>query len=96
MRQDNNEALFVSKNKPYNRLKPSAVRAVLHELEEETGTYIHPHKFRRTLATRLLERGMKIENIQRILGHEKIETTLIYCNVSQIDVKYEYSKFGTF
>lgn len=95
-RKDNNEALFVSKNKPYNRLKPSAVRSVLHDLEKETGTYIHPHKFRRTLATRLLERGMKIENIQRILGHEKIETTLIYCNVSQIDVKYEYSKFGTF
>lgn len=95
-REDNNEALFVSKNKPYSRLKPSAVRSVLHDLEKETGTYIHPHKFRRTLATRLLERGMKIENIQRILGHEKIETTLIYCNVSQIDVKYEYSKFGTF
>lgn len=95
-RQDNNPALFVSKNKPYNRLKPSAVRTVLHQLEEETGAYIHPHKFRRTLATRLLERGMKIEHIQKILGHEKIETTLIYCSVSQRDVKYEYSKFGTF
>ena len=95
-RADDNLSLFVSKNKPYNRLKPSAVRAVLHELEEETKTYIHPHKFRRTLATRLLERGMKIEHIQKILGHEKIETTLIYCSVSQTDVKYEYSKFGTF
>lgn len=95
-RTDSNSALFVSKNKPHNRLKPSAVRSVLHELEKETGTYIHPHKFRRTLATRLLERGMKIEHIQKILGHEKIETTLIYCSVSQRDVKYEYSKFGTF
>lgn len=95
-REDNNPALFVSKNKPYNRLKPGAVRSILHELEKETGTYIHPHKFRRTLATRLLERGMKIEHIQKILGHEKIETTLIYCSVSQRDVKYEYSKFGTF
>ena len=95
-RTDNNPSLFVSKNKPYGRLKPGAIRGVLHELEEETGSYIHPHKFRRTLATRLLERGMKIEHIQKILGHEKIETTLIYCNVSQKDVKYEYSKFGTF
>lgn len=95
-REDNNPALFVSKNKPYNRLKPGAVRSVLHELEKETGTYIHPHKFRRTLATRLLERGMKIEHIQKILGHEKIETTLIYCSVSQKDVQYEYAKFGTF
>lgn len=95
-REDNNPALFVSKNKPYNRLKPGAVRSVLHELEKETGTYIHPHKFRRTLATRLLERGMKIEHIQKILGHEKIETTLIYCSVSQTDVKYEYAKYGTF
>ena len=95
-RTDDNPSLFVSKNKPYNRLKPGAVRNVLHELEQATGTYIHPHKFRRTLATRLLERGMKIEHIQKILGHEKIETTLIYCSVSQTDVKYEYTKFGTF
>lgn len=95
-RQDDNPSLFVSKNKPYNCLKPSAVRSVLHELEKETETYIHPHKFRRTLATRLLERGMKIEHIQKILGHEKIETTLIYCSVSQKDVKYEYAKYGTF
>ena len=95
-RTDNNPALFVSKIKPHNRLKPSAVRDVLHKLEEETGTYIHPHKFRRTLATRLLERGMKIEHIQKILGHEKIETTLIYCSVSQKDVQYEYAKYGTF
>lgn len=95
-RTDDNPSLFVSKNKPYNRLKPSAVRSILHELEQETGAYIHPHKFRRTLATRLLERGMKIEHIQKILGHEKIETTLIYCSVSQTDVKYEYTKYGTF
>lgn len=95
-RTDDNPSLFVGKNKPYNRLKPSAVRAILHELEQETGAYIHPHKFRRTLATRLLERGMKIEHIQKILGHEKIETTLIYCSVSQKDVQYEYAKYGTF
>ena len=55
---------------------------------------VHPHRFRRTLATRLLERGMPIEQVQAILGHSKMDTTLIYAKVSQTGVKLNHGKYA--
>ena len=78
-RTDGNETLFVSLNKPHNRLTESGVELRLREMGKKLGVEkVHPHKFRRTMATRAIEKGMPIEQVQKILGHEKIDTTLRY------------------
>ena len=93
-RVDQEPALFVSRNYPYNRLKKGGVEHMLKKIEEKTGIQsIHPHRFRRTLATNLLDKGMSLEQVQRILGHKKIETTLIYANVNQSVTKMNHQKF---
>ena len=93
-RVDQEPALFVSRNYPYNRLKKGGVEHMLKKIEEKTGIQrIHPHRFRRTLATNLLDKGMNLEQVQRILGHKKIETTLIYANVNQSVTKMNHQKF---
>ena len=90
-RVDQEPALFVSRNYPYNRLKKGGVEHMLKKIEEKTGIQsIHPHRFRRTLATNLLDKGMSLEQVQRILGHKKIATTLIYANVNQSVTKLIY------
>lgn len=67
---------------------------MLKEIEEKTGIQnIHPHRFRRTLATNLLDKGMPLEQVQRILGYKKIETTLIYANVNQQMTRMNHQKF---
>lgn len=93
-RDDRESALFVSKHEPHERLKKGGVRHMLKEIEEKTGIQnIHPHRFRRTLATNLLDKGMPLEQVQRILGHKKIETTLIYANVNQQMTRMNHQKF---
>lgn len=92
-RNDNNPALFVSMLKPYNRLKISGVEIRLRKLGRKIDiTKVHPHKFRRTLATRAIDKGMPIEQVQRLLGHSKIDTTMQYAMVDQENVKLSHRK----
>lgn len=95
-RHDRNPALFVASHAPYHRITKSGVEYILKEIEKASGvTDIHPHRFRRTLATRLLNKGVPIEQVQRILGHSKIETTLIYAQVNQQEVKLNHRKYSS-
>ncbi len=93
-RKDNNEALFVSLLAPYNRLLISGVEIRLREIGKKTKiSKVHPHKFRRTLATMAIDKGMPIEQVQHLLGHQSIDTTLQYAMVNQINVKNSCKKF---
>ena len=93
-RTDNNEALFVSKLKPYNRLQISGVEILLRKIGKKIGiTRVHPHKFRRTLATNAIDKGMPVEQVQKLLGHSKIETTMQYAMVDQNNVRNSYRKY---
>ena len=93
-RKDSDAALFVSLSKPNNRLTISGVENRLRELGRTAKVgRIHPHKFRRTLATMAIDKGMPIEQVQRLLGHCKIDTTLHYAMVNQNNVKIAHRKF---
>lgn len=93
-RTDDNEALFVSLLKPFNRLKISGVEIRLRELGSELEiNKVHPHKFRRTMATKAIDKGMPIEQVQVLLGHSKIDTTLEYAMVNQNNVKLSHRKY---
>lgn len=93
-RRDDNPALFVSLLSPYNRLEISGVEVRLRKLGRKLGiTKVHPHKFRRTLATRAIDKGMPIEQVQRLLGHAKIDTTMQYAMVNQNNVKISHRKY---
>ena len=93
-RNDNNKALFVTLDAPFNCLKISGVEIRLRELgrRNEMGR-IHPHKFRRTMATRAIDKGMPIEQVQKILGHSQIDTTMHYAIVNQNNVKASHRKY---
>lgn len=83
-RADSNPALFVAKARPHNRLSPSAVEAMMRNLGKRAGVAnVHPHRFRRTFATNKLRRGMKLEEIQQLLGHTNMDTTLIYAKIDR-------------
>ncbi len=93
-RTDDNPALFVSLAKPHTRLTISGVEMRLRKLGKEAHLYkVHPHKFRRTLATIAIDRGMPIEQVQKLLGHVRIDTTLHYAMVNQQNVKIAHRKF---
>jgi Site-specific recombinase XerD len=93
-REDNNTALFVTLQKPYNRLKISGVEIRLRNLGRELEiSKVHPHKFRRTLATKAIDKGMPIEQVQHLLGHQKIDTTMEYALVDQLNVKNSHRKY---
>lgn len=93
-RNDNNPALFVSLNSPHARLKISGVEIRLRELGRQLGvSRLHPHKFRRTMATRAIDKGMPIEQVQKLLGHSQIDTTMQYAIVNQTNVKNSHQKF---
>ncbi len=93
-RSDSNSALFVSLYKPYEKLKSRGIELMLQRLGEKNGiNKVHPHKFRRTLATRAIDKGMPIEQVQHLLGHTKIETTLLYAMVNQNNVKNSHRKY---
>lgn len=95
-RIDNNQALFVSLLHPFNRLKISGVEIRLRELGNKINiNRVHPHKFRRTMATKAIDKGMPIEQVQVLLGHSKIDTTLEYAMVNQNNVKNSYRKYIT-
>lgn len=93
-RDDNNPALFVSLQKPYNRLQISGVEVRLRQYGKRLGlNKVHPHKFRRTLATMAIDKGMPIEQLQQLLGHRRIDTTLQYAMVKQSNVKIAHRKY---
>ncbi len=93
-RNDDNPALFVSLLKPYNRLEISGVEIRLRKLGRKLEiSRVHPHKFRRTLATKAIDKGMPVEQVQRLLGHSKIDTTMQYAMVDQNNVKQSHRKF---
>lgn len=92
-RNDFSEALFIGKGT--NRLGKTGIEAVLKRLEKKTSIKnIHPHRFRRTLATNLLDRGMNIQDVAEILGHADLKTTQIYCFISKNNVKNAYRKYA--
>ena len=93
-RTDDNSALFVSLTKPHTRLTISGVEVRLRNLGKRVSLYkVHPHKFRRTLATMAIDKGMPIEQVQKLLGHVKIDTTLHYAMVNQTNVKMAHRKY---
>lgn len=93
-RKDDNPALFVSLDKPNDRLKISGVEIRLRQLGRKLNLdRVHPHKFRRSMATRAIDKGMPIEQVQKILGHSQIDTTMQYAIVNQNNVKAAHRKY---
>lgn len=94
IRTDDNEALFVSLQKPFDRLQISGVEIRLRELGRKLEiNKVHPHKFRRTLATMAIDKGMPIEQVQQLLGHQSVDTTLQYAMVNQNNVKLSHKRY---
>ncbi len=93
-RKDDNPALFVSLREPHNRMNIGGIEVRLRQLGKRLGlNKVHPHKFRRTLATMAIDKGMPIEQVQQLLGHKKIDTTLQYAMVKQSNVKIAHRKY---
>ena len=93
-RSDSSSALFVGLRAPHKRLSIGGVESMLRELGQTLSIpKVHPHKFRRTLATTAIDKGMPIEQVQQLLGHQKIDTTLHYAMVKQQNVKQAHRKF---
>ena len=93
-RKDRNKALFVSLAKPHNRLQISGVEVRLRKIGHSSKiARVHPHKFRRTLATMAIDKGMPVEQVQKLLGHVKIDTTMHYAMVNQNNVKLSHRKY---
>ena len=92
---DNDSPLFVTLNRTHNRLTVAGVQYMLRQLGKRANVKnTHPHRFRRTIATDLLNKGMRIEEVKEFLGHEKIDTTLLYCTISQESVKSSHKKYA--
>ena len=93
-RRDENPALFVSLNAPHERLEIGGVESRLRKIGNDLGIdNVHPHRFRRTLATVAIDKGMPIEQLQLLLGHQRIDTTLQYAMVKQSNVKIAHRKY---
>lgn len=93
-RSDDNEALFVTLKTPHTRLTIGGIEVRIRELGKNLGmNKVHPHKFRRTLATVAIDKGMPIEQLQHLLGHKRIDTTLQYAMVKQSNVKHAHRKY---
>ena len=93
-RTDDNSALFVTLRSPYERIQIGGIEHRLREMGKQLNIpKVHPHKFRRTLATMAIDKGMPIEQLQRLLGHQRIDTTLQYAMVKQSNVKAAHKKY---
>ncbi len=93
-RKDTNPALFVSSKSPYSRLTEHGVRQILQRLGIRAGVEkVHPHRYRATAATNALNRGMPIQDVQALLGHEDISTTMIYCTVARDNVRAAHKRY---
>lgn len=91
IRQDNDNALFVGKR---GRLTKEGIETIIKNIGDSVGIKAHPHKFRRTIATDLLSKGMPVQEVQKMLGHESIDTTMIYCTVDANNVKSSHRKYA--
>lgn len=93
-RTDDNKALWVTSNSPYERLGITGVETMIRTTGQRAGVSgrAHPHRFRHTFATRALNKGIPLEQVQQLLGHEQLDTTLIYAKVAREDVKYNHKK----
>ena len=93
-REDDNDALFVSLKAPFSRITIGGIESRLRKFGKQLGLQkVHPHKFRRTLATMAIDKGMPIEQLQQLLGHKRIDTTLQYAMVKQSNVKIAHRKY---
>lgn len=93
-RTDKEKALFVSLNKPYKRLSASGIEKIIKKIGAKTEIErVYPHKFRRSLATMAIDKGMPIEQVQKLLGHVRIDTTMHYAMVNQSNVKMAHRKY---
>lgn len=93
-RTDDNPALFVTLRSPHERIKIGGIESRLREIGKQLDIpKVHPHKFRRTLATMAIDKGMPIEQLQQLLGHKRIDTTLQYAMVKQSNVKLAHRKY---
>lgn len=93
-RTDSNESLFVSLNKPHSRLSIGGIESRIKSIGIRSSLDdVHPHKFRRTMATQAIDKGMPIEQVQKLLGHVRIDTTLQYAMVNQSNVKISHRKY---
>lgn len=93
-REDDNEALFVSLRSPHDRLSKTGIEDIIRRTGRRAGVEkAHPHRFRRTAATNALNRGMPVQEVAQLLGHAKLETTMVYCSVDQAGVKYHHQKY---
>ena len=93
-RIDDNPALFVSSRYPFQRLSKGAIEHIVKRIGDRAGVpNVYPHRFRRTLATRLLDKGVPLEQVQQIMGHSKMDTTLLYALVNQNTVKINHRRF---
>ncbi|MBU7556407.1 site-specific tyrosine recombinase/integron integrase [Weissella paramesenteroides] len=93
-RTDTSNALFVSNKAPNNRLTIGTIELIVKKLGESSSVHhVHPHKFRRTLATRAIDKGMPVEQVQKLLGHVRIDTTMNYAMVNQANVKNSHRKY---
>ena len=89
------QPLFVTLDRPHDRLTVAGIQYMLRQLEQRAGVKnTHPHRFRRTIATDLLARGMKIEEVKEFLGHEKLDTTMIYCTIKEENVQASHRKYA--
>lgn len=97
MRADGNPALFVGSKAPHGRLTRRGLEDIINRIASAANVeHVHPHRFRRTSATDLLNAGMPIEQVQELLGHKSIETTRIYCTVNQEAVKHNHKRYMNF
>lgn len=93
-RNDNSQYLFVSEKAPYKAISSGGIESMLRKLGKKLSIEkVHPHKFRRTLATSAIDKGMPIEQVQQLLGHQKIDTTLQYAMVKQQNVKQSHRRY---
>ena len=93
-RKDTNPALFVGLNSPWRRLSIAGVERFLAKLGSISHVeHVHPHKFRRTMATMAIGKGMPIEQLQKLLGHTKIDTTLHYAIVNETNIKLSHQRY---
>lgn len=92
-RTDDNEALFVSERVPHARITVAGVEKILRRIGKDAGVAkVHPHRFRRTMATNVLKKGMPLEEVRELLGHTKLDTTMIYCTISKDNVKHSHQR----
>ena len=93
-RNDDNPALFVGIKRPHQRLSKESIELIVRKIGKDAGVkQTHPHRFRRTMATNAINRGMPIQEVKELLGHEKMDTTMIYCTVMQDNVKLSHKKY---